>query len=111
VALRPYLLAVMRERREAAGVTLRQIEETAGRDYDRSNLSRVERGLAGTHQLAVFDRLLDAYAERLGVRPQDLWRDALERWEEAEASGVETARKRGVEAVERHARRSKPGRA
>ena len=72
-----WITQVLRERREAAGLTLAHMEHTIG--YDRGNLSKLERGLI--RALRDLDGVVAGYAKALDVHPTALWREALERWE------------------------------
>jgi transcriptional regulator with XRE-family HTH domain len=89
--MRPYLLQVLRERRNAAGKSLRELEPLTG--VDRSNLSRLETEKA-THMLDHLDGIVRGYAEASEVHPSVIWREALDRWAEAETLGVEATRAR-----------------
>lgn len=84
-----WITQVLRERRELAGISLRDMEQAT--DVDRGNLSRFERGLS---QVRGMDGLVAGYANALGVHPAVLWREALERWEHAEGVRPPDGRRR-----------------
>ena len=72
------LRRVLRRHRVEAKLSLRNLEDTAG--VDRSNLSRLESGSAHSWPNNT-DRVVEAYAEALGVTPVDIWREAFELYE------------------------------
>ena len=71
------LRRVLRRRRVEAELSMRSLEQTAG--VSRDNLSRFETGY--TRWPHDTERVVEAYAEALGLSPVDLWREALELYE------------------------------
>jgi transcriptional regulator with XRE-family HTH domain len=74
VAMHRWMSYTLRAKREAAGITLREVEALAG--VDRSSLSRYERGEVRWPE--DLDRIVKAYAQAVGTSWVALWREALE---------------------------------
>lgn len=70
-----YLRQVLKERR--GHMPLADVSPHVG--LRESNLSRFESGKLAT--LDRLDKIVEGYAEALGVEPRELWWDALERWD------------------------------
>lgn len=96
-----HLRYVLRSRRNAAGLTLKQVEAFAG--VDRSNLSNYETGKIGLPRDA--ERMVDGYARALDVLPAELWREALDMYERdpdgRRLERIATASERGRAAARR----------
>lgn len=75
----PHLAEAAREAREDSGVQREAVAVAAERSADTVRL--FEKGEQGK----ALDRIVDGYAEAIGVSPLDLWTAAIERAKKAEA--------------------------
>lgn len=73
-----HLGRVAREARERAG--LRQIDIATAAGVSHGTISNFEIGAFWPRRL---DDIIDAYAAETGVDAREMWRSALERWEQA----------------------------
>lgn len=77
-SLLPWLAGVLADAREDA--QKRQVHVAAAADMDQSAITRFEHGQSWPRNP---DRLVQAYADCVGVDAHVLWRRAIDRWDEA----------------------------
>jgi hypothetical protein len=73
-----WISVIARDARAAAGLLQRQV--SARGDFDQGRISDFENRRSRPRNI---DRMVEAYAAALGVRPVELWQRAIARWAQA----------------------------